>query len=74
VTTVSCADSHTWRNEYPEGDGENQSPINLTTNRAVVVNPRDQLLWQNYGTAPIYMNITNDGYTGEILLIQYSLH
>ncbi|XP_021916686.1 carbonic anhydrase 1-like isoform X2 [Zootermopsis nevadensis] len=54
---------HTWRNYYPECDGKNQSPINLMTKKALVVNDSDDLLWFNYHIPPSCIKIFNDGQT-----------
>ncbi|XP_020299957.1 carbonic anhydrase 1-like isoform X2 [Pseudomyrmex gracilis] len=54
---------HTWKDLYPESKGSNQSPINITTRLAVVVQPVEPLRWSNYNTVPMSMTIANDGHT-----------
>ncbi|KAL0104585.1 hypothetical protein PUN28_017378 [Cardiocondyla obscurior] len=54
---------HTWKDLYPESAGYNQSPINITTRLAVVVQPSEPLLWSNYNNGPLSMTIANDGHT-----------
>ncbi|XP_018402715.1 PREDICTED: carbonic anhydrase 1-like, partial [Cyphomyrmex costatus] len=54
---------HTWKDLYPESTGSNQSPINITTRLAVVVQPSEPLRWSNYNSGPLSMTITNDGHT-----------
>ncbi|XP_069687684.1 carbonic anhydrase 1-like [Periplaneta americana] len=56
----------TWINHFPHCGGENQSPININTCQAIVVNPSDALEWDNYTVAPYFMNITNDGHTVKV--------
>ncbi|XP_012525052.2 carbonic anhydrase 1 [Monomorium pharaonis] len=54
---------HTWKDLYPNSAGSNQSPINITTRLAVVVQPSEPLRWSNYNTGPLSMTIANDGHT-----------
>ncbi|KAH0952267.1 hypothetical protein HN011_004026 [Eciton burchellii] len=54
---------HTWKDLYPESSGCNQSPINIVTRLAVVVQPSERLQWSNYNSGPLSMTITNDGHT-----------
>jgi len=56
---------HTWKDLYPESTGSSQSPINITTRLAVVVQPSEPLRWSNYNSEPLSMTIANDGHTGE---------
>ncbi|KAJ9583189.1 hypothetical protein L9F63_022460 [Diploptera punctata] len=53
----------TWQNQFPEFVGNNQSPINIETTQAIVMNCSEPLVWQNYDINPIIMNVTNDGHT-----------
>jgi len=55
---------HTWKDLYPESGGCNQSPVNIVTRLAVVVQPSERLQWSNYNSGPLSMTITNDGHTG----------
>ncbi|XP_011167820.1 carbonic anhydrase 1 [Solenopsis invicta] len=54
---------HTWKDLYPESTGSNQSPINIITRLAVVVQPSEPLQWSNYNSGPLSMTIANDGHT-----------
>lgn len=56
---------HTWKDLYPESTGSNQSPINITTRLAIVVQPSEPLRWSNYNSGPLSMTIANDGHTGK---------
>lgn len=55
---------HTWKDLYPESNGSNQSPINIITRYAIVMQPSEPLQWSNYNSGPLSMTITNDGHTG----------
>ncbi|EFN75380.1 Carbonic anhydrase 7 [Harpegnathos saltator] len=54
---------HTWKNLYPESAGSNQSPINITSRQAIVVQPHEPLQWSNYNSIPLSMSLSNDGHT-----------
>ncbi|XP_072743312.1 carbonic anhydrase 1 [Anoplolepis gracilipes] len=54
---------HTWKDLYPGSIGNNQSPINITTRFAVVVQPPEPLRWSNYNMEPLSMTIANNGHT-----------
>nr|XP_012148570.1 PREDICTED: carbonic anhydrase 1-like [Megachile rotundata] len=52
---------HTWKVLYPDSSGNNQSPINITTRSAVVVQPSEPLHWVGYDKGPLSMVILNNG-------------
>ncbi|XP_076678679.1 carbonic anhydrase 1 [Andrena cerasifolii] len=52
---------HMWKVLYPESNGSNQSPINITTRLAVVVQPSEPLRWIGYNNGPLSMTIANNG-------------
>ncbi|XP_032667381.1 carbonic anhydrase 1-like [Odontomachus brunneus] len=54
---------HTWKDLYPESAGSNQSPINITTRYAIVVQPSEPLRWINYNSVPLSTTLSNDGHT-----------
>ncbi|XP_016911536.1 carbonic anhydrase 3 [Apis cerana] len=51
---------HMWKLLYPDSNGGNQSPINVTTQLAVVVQPSEPLRWSGYDKGPLSMTITNN--------------
>ncbi|XP_076302138.1 carbonic anhydrase 1-like [Lasioglossum baleicum] len=51
---------HTWKLQYPDSNGSNQSPINITTQLAVVVQPSEPLEWIGYDKGPLSMTIMNN--------------
>lgn len=55
---------HTWKDLYPESTGSNQSPINIITRLALVMEPSESLKWNGYNNTPLSMTIANDGHTG----------
>ncbi|KAG7190970.1 hypothetical protein KM043_007020 [Ampulex compressa] len=57
---------HTWKILYPESKGNNQSPINIATRLAVVVEPSEALRWTGYNVPPSSMIIMNDKNTVQI--------
>lgn len=61
---------HTWKDFYPESNGSNQSPINIITRFALVVQLSKPLQWNNYNNAPLSMTITNNGHTGIVSIIK----
>ncbi|KZC12500.1 Carbonic anhydrase 1 [Dufourea novaeangliae] len=52
---------HRWKVLYPVSNGSNQSPINITTRFAVVVQPSEPLRWTGYNTGPLSMTVGNNG-------------
>ncbi|XP_014469159.1 PREDICTED: carbonic anhydrase 1-like [Dinoponera quadriceps] len=54
---------HTWKDLYPESAGNNQSPINISTRYAIVVQPSEPLRWSSYNSSPLSMSLSNDGHT-----------
>ncbi|KAK9303675.1 hypothetical protein QLX08_004682 [Tetragonisca angustula] len=52
---------HMWKLLYPDSNGSNQSPINITTQLAVVVQPSKPLRWNGYDKRPLSMIIANNG-------------
>ncbi|XP_076629931.1 carbonic anhydrase 1 [Colletes latitarsis] len=52
---------HMWKVLYPASNGSNQSPINITTRLAVVVQPSEPLRWTGYNKGPLSMTIANNG-------------
>lgn len=60
---------HTWKVLYPASNGSNQSPINITTRLAVVVQPSEPLRWTGYNKGPLSMTIANNGNNGAISFI-----
>ncbi|KOC65727.1 Carbonic anhydrase 1 [Habropoda laboriosa] len=52
---------HTWRILYPDSNGINQSPINITTRLAIVVQPSKPLRWIGYKKKPLLMTVANNG-------------
>lgn len=57
---------HMWKLLYPDSNGGNQSPINVTTQLAVVVQPSEPLRWSGYDKGPLSMTITNNENNGAI--------
>lgn len=55
-----------WKLLYPDSNGGNQSPINVTTQLAVVVQPSEPLRWSGYDKGPLSMTITNNENNGAI--------
>lgn len=55
---------HMWKLLYPDSNGSNQSPINITTQLAVVVQPSEPLRWNGYDKRPLSMIIANNGNNG----------
>ncbi|XP_026830925.1 carbonic anhydrase 3-like [Ooceraea biroi] len=53
---------HTWKDLYPDSSGSYQSPINIITRLAIVVQPSELLQWSNFNSGPLSMTITNDGH------------
>ncbi|XP_003699158.1 carbonic anhydrase 3-like [Apis florea] len=51
---------HMWKMLYPDSNGSNQSPINVATRLAVVVQPSEPLRWTGYDKGPLSMTITNN--------------
>ncbi|XP_031364674.1 carbonic anhydrase 3-like [Apis dorsata] len=51
---------HMWKLLYPDSNGGNQSPINVTTQLAIVVQPSEPLRWSGYDKGPLSMTITNN--------------
>ncbi|XP_017882878.1 carbonic anhydrase 1-like isoform X2 [Ceratina calcarata] len=49
-----------WKILYPACSGSNQSPINIATQLAVVVQPSDPLRWSGYKDEPLSITITNN--------------
>nr|XP_033330583.1 carbonic anhydrase 1-like [Megalopta genalis] len=54
---------HTWKSMYAACNGRNQSPINITTRLAIVVQPSEPLRWIGYNKRPASMTITNTGFS-----------
>ncbi|XP_024946140.1 carbonic anhydrase 1 [Cephus cinctus] len=52
---------HTWKKTYPHSGGSNQSPINITSRSAIVVQLSEPLKWSGYRTQPVFMTMANDG-------------
>ncbi|XP_012288830.1 carbonic anhydrase 1 [Orussus abietinus] len=52
---------HTWKMLYPLSRGSNQSPINITTRLATVVQPCESLKWNGYNARSSSMKMINDG-------------
>lgn len=57
---------HMWKLLYPDSNGSNQSPINVATRLAVVVQPSEPLRWTGYDKGPLSMTITNNENNGAI--------
>lgn len=55
-----------WKLLYPDSNGGNQSPINVTTQLAIVVQPSEPLRWSGYDKGPLSMTITNNENNGAI--------
>ncbi|XP_076650610.1 carbonic anhydrase 3 [Halictus rubicundus] len=56
-----CNGPHTWKSMYQASNGSNQSPINITTRLAIVVQPSEPLRWTGYNKRPLSMTIMNNG-------------
>lgn len=52
---------HMWKALYPDSSGNNQSPINIKTNLAMVVQESDPLRWNGYNETPLAMLMENNG-------------
>ncbi|XP_076240964.1 carbonic anhydrase 1 [Calliopsis andreniformis] len=52
---------HAWKVLYPASNGSNQSPINITSRLAVVVQLSEPLRWTGYNKGPLSMTIANNG-------------
>ncbi|XP_015524303.1 carbonic anhydrase 3 [Neodiprion pinetum] len=52
---------HTWKLSYPESGGSSQSPVNIVTRSACVVQPSEPLKWRGYSIQPVSMTMANDG-------------
>ncbi|XP_076759041.1 carbonic anhydrase 1 [Xylocopa sonorina] len=51
---------YTWKMLYPDSSGSNQSPINIATRLAIVVQPSEPLRWNGYNKGPLSMTISNN--------------
>lgn len=60
---------HTWKLSFPESGGCSQSPINIVTRSACVVQPSEPLKWRGYSIQPVSMTMTNDGNSGKLLIL-----
>ena len=56
---------HMWKLSYPESAGSNQSPVNIVTRLAVVVQSSQPLKWIGYRSQPVSMSMANDGNSGK---------
>ncbi|XP_043479633.1 carbonic anhydrase 1-like [Leptopilina heterotoma] len=52
---------HKWKLLFPESDGCSQSPINIVTRLAVVLQSSEPLKWSGYRSQPTSMSLENDG-------------
>ncbi|KOX74526.1 Carbonic anhydrase 3 [Melipona quadrifasciata] len=52
---------HMWKLLYPDSNGSNQSPINVTAQLAVVVQPSEPLRWNGYDKRPLSTIMANNG-------------
>lgn len=57
---------HKWKLLFPESNGCSQSPINIVTRLAVVLQSSEPLKWSGYHSQPTSMLLENDGNSGKI--------
>lgn len=60
---------HKWKLLFPECNGCNQSPINIVTRLAAVLQSSEPLKWSGYRSQPTSMLLENDGNSGKIQFI-----